>query len=104
VAYEDPTDLKRQARDAEADEAKALEARRKDLEDLRWLLGHPQGRRIAARILEHAGVFRSSYSNSGSAMAFAEGRRDVGLFWTSEFTDASFNGYMQVLKEFQGQR
>ena len=97
----DPTDLKRLEREAEAEEAGARERRRKELDDLRWLLGHPQGRRIVSRLLEQAGVFRSSFNASGSVMAFNEGRRDMGLFITGELIEASADGYMKVLKEFK---
>lgn len=97
----DPTDLKRLEREAEAEEAGARERRRKELDDLRWLLGHPQGRRIVSRLLEQAGVFRSSFNTSGSVMAFNEGRRDMGLFITGELIEASADGYMKVLKEFK---
>lgn len=101
ATYLDPTDLKRQERDAEADEAGARERRRKELEDLRWLLGHPQGRRIVGRLLDEAGVYRSSFNHSGSVMAFSEGRRHMGLFITAELMEASADGYMKVLKEFK---
>jgi hypothetical protein len=100
ATYEDPTDLKRQERDAEADEAVVRERRRKELEDLRWLLGHPQGRRIAMRLLEEAGVYRSSFNHSGSVMAFNEGKRHIGLFLTAEFLEAAPDGFMKVLKEY----
>lgn len=97
----DPTDLKRQEREAEADEAGARERRRKELDDLRWLLGHPQGRRIVSRMLDEAGVYRSSFNHSGSVMAFAEGRRHIGLWLTAELLEASSDGYLKVLKEFK---
>lgn len=97
----DPTDLKRQERDADADEALARERRRKELDDLRWWLGHPQGRRIVGRLLEEAGVFRSSFNHSGSLMAFNEGKRHMGLYLTGELLEASADGYMKVLKEFK---
>lgn len=97
----DPTDLIGQARDAESEELVARERRRRELEDLRWLLGHPQGRRIAGRLLAEAGVFRSSFNHSGSVMAFNEGRRHMGIFITDELLEASPDGYMKVLKEFK---
>ncbi len=101
VINNDPTDLKRQDREADAEEAVARDRRRKELDDLRWLLGHPQGRRIVSRLLDEAGVFRSSFNHSGSVMAFAEGRRHIGLFLTGELLEASADGYMKVLKEFK---
>jgi hypothetical protein len=96
----DPTDLRRQEREAEAEEVGARELRRRELEDLRWLLGHPQGRRIAMRLLDEAGVYRSSFNHSGSVMAFNEGKRHMGLFLTAEFLEASPDGFMKVLKEY----
>lgn len=53
-----------------------------------------------ARLLDQAGVYRTSYSHSGSQMAFNEGRRDIGLFLTSELMAASPKGYFELLKEF----
>lgn len=101
ATYTDPTDLKRQERDAEAEQAVAIDRRRKELEDLRWLLGHPQGRRIVTRLLDEAGVFRSSFNHSGSLMAFSEGKRHIGLFLTGELMEASADGYLKILKEFK---
>lgn len=101
VTDKDPTDLNRQEREAETEEVVARERRRKELEDLRWWLGHPQGRRIIGRLLAEAGVFRSSFNHSGSLMAFSEGKRHMGLFLTDELLEASPDGYMKVLKEFK---
>lgn len=99
ASINDPTDLNRIEREAEADEAQARETRRRELDDLRWLLGHPQGRRILNRILERTGVFRTSFNHSGSVMAFNEGRREVGLWVTAELSDASPDGFIKVLTE-----
>lgn len=63
------------------------------------MLGHPQGRRLAQRLLERTGIFRSSYNHSGSLMAFNEGRRDLGLWLTAELMEANADGYLKVLKE-----
>ena len=101
MANTDPTDTLRQERDAEADEAQARDLRRKELDDLRWLLAHPQGRRIAGRILSETGVFRSSFNHSGSVMAWNEGRRQTGLWLTAELLEAAPEGYFKVLKQGQ---
>lgn len=98
----DPVDLRDQERDAEAEEVVARERRRRELEDLKWLMAHPQGRRIVTRLLDVAGVNRSSYNHSGSLMAFNEGRRDIGLFITAEVLEAAPEGYFKLLKEYQG--
>lgn len=99
--HDDPTDLRQQERDAEADSVVARERRRRELDDLRWLLGHPQGRRISLRLLDEAGVFRSSFNHSGSVMAFSEGKRHIGLFLTGELMEASADGYLRILKEYK---
>lgn len=101
MANTDPTDTLRQEREAEADEAQARENRRRELDDLRWLLAHPQGRRIAGRVLSETGVFRSSFNHSGSVMAWNEGRRQTGLWLTAELLEAAPEGYFKVLKQGQ---
>ena len=76
--------------------------REREVNDLKWMMAHPQGRRIASRLLEQAGVMRTSFNHSGSVMAFNEGRRDIGLWFTSEMLDAAPEGYFKLLKEHQG--
>jgi hypothetical protein len=97
----DPTDLHRQEREAESEELQAREKRRKELEDLKWLMAHPQGRRIVCRLLDESGVNRTSFNHSGSLMAFNEGKRHLGLFLTAEVLQAAPEGYFKLLKEFQ---
>ena len=101
TTYLDPTDTRRQEHEAEAAEAVARANRERELNDLRWLLGHPQGRRIVSRLLDKTGVHRSSFNTSGSVMAFNEGRRDTGLFLMAELIEASPSGYMNVLNEYK---
>ena len=88
----DPTDLQSQERDAKAEEVAARELRRKEIEDIKWLMAHPQGRRIVCRLLEEAGVNRTSFNHSGSLMAFNEGKRHLGLFLTAEVLQAAPEG------------
>lgn len=75
----DPTDLvgqERKRRDIEARER--IEAEQ-EVEDVKWLMGNRQGRRIVWRTLSRAGVYRSSFNTNAMAMAFAEGARNTGL-------------------------
>lgn len=97
----DPTDLRGNEREAESERLEARERRRKELDDLRWLMANPQGRRIVTRLLDESGVNRTSFNHSGSLMAFNEGRRHVGLFITAEVLQAAPEGYFKLLKEFQ---
>lgn len=87
-------------RDEQA-EAKAKARRLLEMDDLKWLLRHPQGRRVITRILDQTGVYRSSFNHSGSQMAFNEGRRNTGLWLTDEMTTADQEGYLKLLREYQ---
>lgn len=100
--YSDPTDLRGHEREAERDEALGREKRRKELEDLKWIMAHAQGRRVVWRLLERAGLYRSSFNHSGSLMSFNEGRRDMGLFVLAEISEAAPEGYLKLLRENQG--
>lgn len=86
-------------REAQAEQAVEAQRRRKELDDLRWMMGHPQGRRVIDRLLEFTGVFRSSFNSSAAVMAFNEGRRDTGLFLTAELMEANADGYLRLLRE-----
>jgi hypothetical protein len=53
--------------------------RAEQVADFKWLMGQRRGRRIVWRLLERAGVFRTSFNPEALAMAFAEGRKNSGL-------------------------
>lgn len=103
TTYSDPTDTRRQEREAEAEELLAREARRREVEDLRWLMAHAQGRRFIWRLLDRAGIYRTSFNSSGSVMAMNEGRREMGLFVLAEITEAAPESFLKLLRENQGQ-
>jgi hypothetical protein len=96
----DPYDLRTQEEDAERDTEKRRITREQQVEDLKWLMQHPAGRRIATRLLAVTGVRRTTFNPSGSVMAFNEGRRNVGLWFEGELISVSPEGYMKLLKEF----
>lgn len=73
--------------------------RDQELEDIKWLVGHEAGRRIAARLIAEAGVYKTTFHTSGSVMAFNEGKRSLGLFLLDELLTASPNSYLKILKE-----
>lgn len=55
-------------------------ADRQTKEDISWLMGSVQGRRIVWRLLEKAGVFNVTFDPNFGWMAFREGNRNLGLF------------------------
>lgn len=75
------------------------EARRVEIEDVKWLMADKRGRRIMWRLLAEAGVYRTSFNNSGSVTAFNEGKRHIGLVLISEVNDHAANQFLVMLKE-----
>jgi hypothetical protein len=76
--------------------------RAQQTEDMKWLAGHPQGRRIAWRLLERAGVFRSTFNTNAMTMAANEGTRSLGLFLLDELLDASPGVLTRMMQEHRG--
>jgi hypothetical protein len=69
-----------------------------ELDDLRQLLKTKWGRRLVWRVLEKAGIHRTSFTGNSTTF-FNEGQRNIGLWLESEVTDADTNGYLQMIKE-----
>jgi len=89
----------------ELDGAQQLEAeqhrvdRDREIADLKWLMGHEEGRRIAWGLLGRAGVFRTSFSPDGLQMAFNEGNRNLGVYLLAEINEHCPRRYMEMIKE-----
>ena len=67
--------------------------------DYRCLMSTVQGRRIVWRMLERAGVFRSSFSSDAMAMAFNEGNRNSGLALLATVSNLSPAEYVEMMEE-----
>lgn len=94
----EPTDLRAQARaKAEADERIARQ-RRIELDDVRWLMSDKRGRRFVWRLLEAAGIYRSSFTGNSTTF-FNEGARNVGLRFLADVNEACPERYLEMLKE-----
>jgi 3-oxoacyl-[acyl-carrier-protein] synthase III len=97
----DPTDLQAQADEVASEQDATRLARLQQIDDLKWLMAHPQGRRIVTRLFERTGIRRTPFNTNGSTMAFNAGAQNVGLWLEAEILETSFDGYMKLLKEFQ---
>ena len=75
----DPLDLRGQDRSKAERELRERLARENEESDIKWLMGNKRGRRVLWRLMDQAGVFRSSFNTNAMAMAFAEGNRNYGL-------------------------
>lgn len=78
---------------------KSDNARRTFVEDVRWMMSSPRGRRLVWWLLAKTGINRTSFNNSGSVMAFNEGQRNIGLMLQAEVLEASPDAYMTMLQE-----
>lgn len=76
-------------------------ARKVELDDFKWLLGHLQGRRVLTRLMERTGVYRSSFNANALSMAMHEGERNIGLILVADMLEADPMGFVKLLKEFQ---
>lgn len=98
MSREDPTDL---AEEAARDEAKATIQRNlaeTEKADLDWLMSSPRGRRVAWRILDGAGLYRSSFTGNSETF-FKEGARSEALKLKAKLLGAAPNGYFTMLQE-----
>jgi len=77
--------------------------RQQQIDDIKWLTAHAAGRRFVSRLFEESGVFRTSFHNSGSTMAFNEGRKHIGYFLTGELLEIVPDAYLKLLKEYRSE-
>jgi hypothetical protein len=97
----DPTDLQANTAEEASEQDAARLVQQQQVDDLKWLMAHPQGRRIVARVFEKTGIRRTPFNTSGSVMAFNAGAQNVGLWLEAQVLDVAFDGYTKMLKEFQ---
>jgi hypothetical protein len=75
---------------------RAKSARERYLDDLKLLLGHPQGRNVLWMVLGTCGVFRSVMAPS-EQIHYLEGRRSVGLELIADIEDADPKGLIRLM-------
>lgn len=81
-------------------QAEAKRKRQREVDDLKWIMGHAQGRRFVARLLGEAGVHRTSFNHSAGVMSFNEGKRHIGLVILADVLEHAPAAYMMLLKEY----
>ena len=75
--------------------------RERELEDMRFLLSIPQGRRTLWRLLAKYKLLKTISVYDAHRMAIASGYRDAGLWLLGEVETADKNGYLKLFKESQ---
>ncbi len=68
-------------------------------DDLRWIMGTKQGRRIFFTLLDEAGIFRPGYSNEVSKTYYELGKRDYMLRLHNQITGNYPDLYLLMCKE-----
>jgi len=88
-----------------ADEEAVKRRKRKDetvrdreLHDLRTLMDTVEGRRFVWRLLERAGVFRTSFTGNSTTF-FNEGQRNMGLIVLADVHEACADKYVVMMNE-----
>ena len=74
-----PLDLKAQKKAKDHKKSEERIDRQNEESDIKWLMSSKRGRRFVWRLLEQAGVFRSSFNTNAMTMSFSEGNRNYGL-------------------------
>ena len=95
----DPLDIKGQDKAKADKDALDRIVRESEESDVRWLMGNKRGRRILWRLLDQAGVFRSSFNTNALSLSFAEGNRNYGLRTLAMIHSLCPEHYSTMIKE-----
>lgn len=93
-----PTDLAGLERDEQRENLEAHEERQRQIADLKWMMKDQRGRRIMQRLMDKAGIYRTSFTGNSETF-FREGERNVGLLFISEITEHCPDEFLLMLKE-----
>lgn len=88
----DPQQVKNAGRDEK-------ELRRRERNDIEFLLSSPQGRRFLWKLLSECGIYELSYVTDSDMTAFNEGRRCVGNNILADILDVDPDGFTTLIKE-----
>lgn len=94
----DPLDLVGQARSKEEAERREQLARQNEAEDIKKLMSHAWGRRLVWRMLEKAGMYRTSFTGNSETF-FREGMRNFGIMLTALINDNCPEQYALMVNE-----
>ena len=94
-----PLDLKSQQKSKDNKKFEDKIDRQNEEADIKWLMSSKRGRRFIWRLLEMAGVFRSSFNTNAMAMSFGEGNRNYGLQLLNQIHTLCPELYPTMIKE-----
>lgn len=82
---------------------KADNAARTMVEDIKWLMSSPRGRRLVWWLLDITGVYRTSFSSQRGGTDFNEGGRNTGLKLLAKVQEHCLDKFVEMLRE-QGKK
>ncbi len=94
----DPTDIVGENTRREENSRKAQLFAQQEAEDFKWIVSNKRGRRFIWRLLDQAGVFRSSFTGNSETF-FREGQRNLGLRVLGLIHEHAPETYAQMLGE-----
>ena len=97
-ATDDPFDLTGQDKASGERARKAQNETRTEAEDIKWLMSGKRGRRVMWRLLDRAGVFRSSFTGNSETF-FREGQRNIGLIYLGHVHEHTPEAYPTMVEE-----
>jgi hypothetical protein len=95
---EDPLDLDSQDKATDARARKSRSEAVSEADDIKWLMSGKRGRRVMWRLLDRAGVFRSSFTGNSETF-FREGQRNIGLAYMAQVHEFSPETYQSMVEE-----
>lgn len=83
---------------ASSQKQKAKNQRETELNDIRFLLKHAQGRRVLWRYMEEAKVFHSTFTGNSKTFLL-EGKRQIGLLVLEDIMEADPDAFVNMIIE-----
>lgn len=73
--------------------------REKWLQDIRWVLSTPQGRRFYWGLMARCKAFKAEFVESTNLTYYRQGQRSVGVGMLDDLMDADAEKYLQMVQE-----
>lgn len=97
------TDIDDEGRKAEFDAKQQLLAQR-DIDDIQFVMGSEQGRRVVWSLLEQGAVFAPCFTTDPYATAFKEGQRNLALALFQRVMAHCPDQYLKMAKEAEEEK
>lgn len=98
MSERDPTDILGEEQARTDTSRKARLSAQIEVEDFKWIMSNKRGRRFVWRLLDKAGVFRSSFTGNSETF-FREGQRNLGLQVLAMIHEHTPDAYTLMLSE-----